>query len=191
VTGAVVTEQGPAGVASRGNADFRATLGHFASGVVIVTGMASAAVPAGLTCQSFFSLSLDPPLIAIAVGKASASWAAIAASGAFCANVVSAGQEGVCRAFARSGHDKFAGAGWTTALTGSPRLEGALAWIDCRIAAIHEAGDHYLVIGSVADLGTGSGDPLLYFRGQFNSLGARPGPDPESGPHPTRAGAER
>jgi flavin reductase (DIM6/NTAB) family NADH-FMN oxidoreductase RutF len=158
-------------VASRPDADFRATLSHFASGVVIVTGMAAAA-PAGLTCQSFFSLSLDPPLVAIAVGKASASWARIAASGAFCVNVVSADQERACQAFARSGHDKFAGVSWAPALTGSPRLDGALAWIDCRIAAIHEAGDHYLVVGAVSDLGTGSGDPLLYFRGQFNRLSA-------------------
>jgi 3-hydroxy-9,10-secoandrosta-1,3,5(10)-triene-9,17-dione monooxygenase reductase component len=175
-----VTDHRPAGTltpqspvlasALREDLDFRATLGHFASGVVVVTGM-TAGLPAGLTCQSFFSLSLDPPLIAIAVGKSSASWPAIAASGAFCANVLAAGQEELGRAFARSGQDKFAGVGWTPALTGSPRLDGALAWVDCQIEAVHETGDHYLVIGSVSDLGTGGGSPLLYFRGQFNSLG--------------------
>lgn len=149
---------------------FRATLGHFASGVVIITGMGHSG-PAGFTCQSFFSLSLDPPLIAIAPGKSSTSWPSIATSAGFCANVLSADQEDLCRTFARSGYDKFADVGWSPAVTGSPRLDGALAWIDCRIKETHEAGDHYLVVGSVVGLGSAVGRrPLLYFRGQFNSL---------------------
>jgi 3-hydroxy-9,10-secoandrosta-1,3,5(10)-triene-9,17-dione monooxygenase reductase component len=152
---------------------FRATLGHFASGVVIITGMASG-TPAGFTCQSFFSLSLDPPLIAIAPGKSSTSWPSIATSAAFCANVLSADQGDLCRTFARSGYDKFADVAWSPGVTGSPRLDGALAWIDCRIRDTHDAGDHYLVVGSVVALGNaGSRRPLLYFRGQFNSLGGQ------------------
>jgi 3-hydroxy-9,10-secoandrosta-1,3,5(10)-triene-9,17-dione monooxygenase reductase component len=150
---------------------FRATLGHFASGVVVITGMASGR-PAGFTCQSFFSLSLKPPLIAIAAGKSSRSWPSIATSEAFCANVLSADQEDLGRTFARSGHDKFADVAWSPALTGSPQIEGALAWIDCRIKETHDAGDHYLVVGSVVGLGNADGRwPLLYFRGQFNSVG--------------------
>ncbi len=153
---------------------FRATLGHFASGVVVVTGMASG-TPIGFTCQSFFSLSLSPPLIAIAPGKSSTSWPSIATSAAFCANVLSADQEDLGRTFARSGCDKFAHVSWSPALTGSPRLEGAMAWIDCRIRESHDAGDHYLVVGSVVGLGNADGrQPLLYFRGQFNSLGRQP-----------------
>lgn len=153
---------------------FRATLGHFASGVVVVTGMASG-TPAGFTCQSFFSLSLDPPLIAIAPGKSSRSWPAIAASDAFCVNVLSADQEALGRTFARSGYNKFADVVWSPALTGSPRLDGAISWIDCRIKEIHDAGDHYLVVGSVVGLGNAdSSRPLVYFRGQFNSLGRHP-----------------
>jgi 3-hydroxy-9,10-secoandrosta-1,3,5(10)-triene-9,17-dione monooxygenase reductase component len=150
---------------------FRATLGHFASGVVVITGMASG-TPAGFTCQSFFSLSLKPPLIAIAPGKSSTSWPAIAASGGFCANVLSADQEELGRAFARSGYDKFADVNWSPTLTGSPRLDGAMAWIDCRIKETHDAGDHHLVVGSVVGLGNAdSRQPLVYFRGQFNGLG--------------------
>jgi 3-hydroxy-9,10-secoandrosta-1,3,5(10)-triene-9,17-dione monooxygenase reductase component len=149
---------------------FRATLGHFASGVVVITGIASG-TPAGFTCQSFFSLSLNPPLIAIAPGKSSTSWPAIAASGGFCANVLSAEQEELGRTFARSGYDKFADVTWTPALTGSPRLDGAMAWIDCRIREIHDAGDHYLVVGAVVGLGNADGRrPLLYFRGQFSGV---------------------
>jgi 3-hydroxy-9,10-secoandrosta-1,3,5(10)-triene-9,17-dione monooxygenase reductase component len=153
---------------------FRATLGHFASGVVVITGMA-AGTPAGFTCQSFFSLSLDPPLIAIAPGKSSRSWPAIAASDAFCANVLSADQEALGRTFARSGFDKFTDVDWSPALTGSPRLDGAISWVDCRIKDIHDAGDHYLVVGSVVGLGNAdSSRPLVYFRGQFNSLDGQP-----------------
>jgi 3-hydroxy-9,10-secoandrosta-1,3,5(10)-triene-9,17-dione monooxygenase reductase component len=153
--------------------NFRATLGHFASGVVVITGMASGG-PAGFTCQSFFSLSLNPPLIAIAPGKSSTSWPSIATSDAFCANVLSAEQEGLGRIFARSGYDKFADVAWSPAVTGSPRLDGALAWIDCRIKETHDAGDHYLVVGSVVGLGSAVGRrPLLYFRGAFNSLDGR------------------
>jgi 3-hydroxy-9,10-secoandrosta-1,3,5(10)-triene-9,17-dione monooxygenase reductase component len=153
------------------NDRFRATLGHFASGIVVITGMASGA-PVGFTCQSFFSLSLRPPLIAIAPGKSSTSWPSIATSQAFCANVLSADQEDLCLTFARSGTDKFSDVSWRPAVTGSPRLDGAMAWIDCRIRESHDAGDHHLVVGSVVGLGNADGKrPLLYFRGQFNSLG--------------------
>jgi 3-hydroxy-9,10-secoandrosta-1,3,5(10)-triene-9,17-dione monooxygenase reductase component len=161
------------GKTGRQHDSFRATLGHFASGVVVVTGIASG-TPAGFTCQSFFSLSLDPPLIAIAPGKSSTSWPLIATSDVFCANVLSADQEDLGRTFARSGSDKFADVRWTPTLTGSPRLDGALAWIDCRIKETHDAGDHYLVVGSVVGMGNAdSTHPLLYFRGQFNSIGGQ------------------
>ena len=161
------------GDTGRQHDSFRATLGHFASGVVIITGMASGS-PAGFTCQSFFSLSLNPPLIAIAPGKSSTSWPSIATSDAFCANVLSADQEDLCRIFARSGYDKFADVAWSPSVTGSPRLDGALAWIDCRIKETHDAGDHYLVVGAVVGLGNADGRrPLLYFRGQLGDLGDR------------------
>lgn len=149
---------------------FRATLSHFASGLVVLTG-STAGTPSGMTCQSFFSLSMDPPLVAIAPGRASNSWPRIAASGAFCANVLSSDQEDVCRTFARSGHDKFADVSWSAAPTGSPRIDGALAWIDCRIRSIYPAGDHYLVVGAIVDMGIGNGDPLVFFRSRFASLG--------------------
>src|ERR1700679_3704038 len=89
-------------------AEFRATLGHFATGVIVVTAI-HADRPTGFTCQSFFSLSLDPPLIALAPAKSSTSWPKVADAGAFCANVLGADQEPLARAFANSGSDKFAG----------------------------------------------------------------------------------
>jgi len=148
---------------------FRSVLGHFASGVVLVTGM-SAEGPAGFTCQSFFSLSLDPPLVAIAPGKSSTSWPKVAESGAFCVNVLAQSQEPLAWTFSNRGGDKFAGVGWTPAANGAPRLNGSLAWIDCRVLHVHEAGDHWLVVAQVEDLETGEGVPLVFYRGGFGGF---------------------
>ncbi len=148
---------------------FRATLGHFASGVVIVTGSLDGQ-PRGLACQSFFSVSLDPPLVAVSIARTSTSWVDIEASGAFGINVLHSDQVGVCQTFGRSGGDKFADIGWTTHGTGSPRIAGSLAWIDCTIDAIHPAGDHLLVVGLVHEVQVDRGAPLLFYRGRFGEL---------------------
>ena len=153
--------------------NFRHVLGHFASGVVIVTGLEDAE-PVGLTCQSFFSVSIDPPLIAIAVGKNSASWPRIVRGGRFCVNVLAHHQESVCLAFAISGGPKFDGVSWHSGPTGTPRLDDTLAWIDCTIEQTVEAGDHEIIIGRVEHLSAGEGSPLLFFRGQFDRLAGRP-----------------
>ena len=150
-------------------ARFREVLGHFATGVTIVTAMEEEG-PVGFTCQSFTSLSLDPALIALAPAKSSTSWPKIAAAGAFCVNILSASQEALCRSFATSGADKFAGVGWSTAATGAPVLDGALAFIDCHLEHIHDAGDQELVVGRVLDMGVGEGTPLLYYRSGFGGF---------------------
>jgi 3-hydroxy-9,10-secoandrosta-1,3,5(10)-triene-9,17-dione monooxygenase reductase component len=150
-------------------ATFRSVLGHFASGVAVLSGM-DGAKPVGLACQSFFSLSLDPPLVAVAPSINSNSWPAIARSGSFCINILTDQQEPLCRAFSTSGLDKFQGVGWSPAATGSPRLDDVLAWVDCRVGEVHAAGDHWLVVGEVLDLGVGSGEPLLFYRGGFGSF---------------------
>jgi flavin reductase (DIM6/NTAB) family NADH-FMN oxidoreductase RutF len=152
--------------ASIDKAEFRSTLGHFASGLVVVTAMHEGK-PAGLTCQSFFSLSLDPPLVALAPGKSSKSWPNVAEAGHFCANILAADQEALARSFADSGSDKFAGVGWSARPDGSPRLHGALAWIDCEIDSVQDAGDHHLVVARVVGLESGSGQPLVFYRGGF------------------------
>jgi flavin reductase (DIM6/NTAB) family NADH-FMN oxidoreductase RutF len=107
--------------------EFRTVLGHFASGVVLVTGMHSGH-PSGFTCQSFFSLSLDPPLVALAPGKASTSWPRVSSTGSFCINVLASNQEALARTFSLTGADKFAGVGWSPAVSGAPRLHGAGSW---------------------------------------------------------------
>lgn len=151
---------------------FRDVLGHFASGVTVVTAVTDDG-PVGFTCQSFTSLSLDPPLVALAPGKSSTSWPRIAAAGAFCVNILEADQAELCRSFAVSGTeqgDKFAGIGWSPARSGAPVLQGVLAWVDCTLLAVHDAGDHELVLGRVIDLGVGDGEPLLFYRGRFEHL---------------------
>jgi flavin reductase (DIM6/NTAB) family NADH-FMN oxidoreductase RutF len=147
---------------------FRAVLGHFCSGVTIVTA-AGADGPAGFTAQSFASLSLDPPLVLVCPGKNSTSWPRIEATRNFCVNVLAEDQEELCRAFAMRGGDKFAGIGYEPAPhTGAPLLTGALAWIDCHLEAIHDGGDHVIVVGRALDLGVHPGRrPLLFYRGGF------------------------
>ncbi|MDO0933996.1 flavin reductase family protein [Streptomyces sp. DG2A-72] len=153
-------------------AEFRRVLGNFATGVAVVTSPATdgESGPAGFACQSFSSLSLDPPLVAFMVGRTSTTWPCIARAGAFCVNVLAADQGALCRGFAVSGGDKFAGVAHDAApVSGSPRLAGALAWIDCTIHAVHTGGDHLIVVGRVDDLGTADTPeaPLLFHRGRF------------------------
>ncbi len=147
-------------------ARFRETLGHFATGVTVVTATEEGE-PVGFTCQSFSSLSLDPPMVALAPGKNSTSWPRIAEAGSFCVNVLSSTQEALARDFAVTGRDKFVGVGWEPGGNGAPRLQGALAWIECELLLAHDAGDHEIVFGEVRDMGVNPGSPLLYYRGGF------------------------
>jgi flavin reductase (DIM6/NTAB) family NADH-FMN oxidoreductase RutF len=155
----------------------RAALGHFATGVTVITAAGEDGQPVGFACQSFASLSLDPPLISFNVARTSSTWPRIARAGAFCVNVLAEDQGEVCRAFAVSastGADKFAGLPWQPApATGSPRLAGALAWVDCTIHAVHTGGDHLIVLGRVRELAAPRGDetgPLLFYRSGFRRL---------------------
>jgi flavin reductase (DIM6/NTAB) family NADH-FMN oxidoreductase RutF len=148
---------------------FRTVLGHFPTGVTVVTA-ANDGVPVGLTVGSFASVSLAPPLVAWMCGKDSDSWAGIAASGAFAVNVLCANQVDACMTMASKVEQKFEGIAWRPAQgTGSPIIEGSVAWIDCRIDAVHEGGDHYIVVGEVVDLDVDNPDfePMIFYRGKF------------------------
>lgn len=153
-------------------AHFRAVLGHFSTGVAVVTGMEHA-TPLGLTCQSIVSLSLDPPLVVFCPSKASTSWPRIQSSGAFCINILTEAQEDISRVFATRGADKFVGLGWRAGDTGSPIIADVLAWVDCRIETVHEGGDHLIVVGRVVGLNAATvGKPLLTFRGGYGHFEA-------------------
>jgi flavin reductase (DIM6/NTAB) family NADH-FMN oxidoreductase RutF/DNA-binding IclR family transcriptional regulator len=155
-------------------ARFRTVLGHFPTGVAVITGIDADGEPAGMAIGSFTSVSLDPPLVAFMPDKGSSSWPKFRDSGHFCVNILGSDQESVCRTFAVSGGDKFAELPWHPAGSGSPILDGVLAWIDCDIDVVHEAGDHFIVIGSVRELEVGSTAlPLVFFQGgygRFSSL---------------------
>jgi len=155
-------------------AEFKDVMSRFASGVTVVSGMDDGD-PVGFTCQSFISLSTEPPFVAVAPARTSTTWPRIARAGAFCVNVLSEGQEDLGRSFAVSGGDKFVGVAWRPApFTGAPMIEGSLAWVDCHVELVHDAGDHELIIGKVLDLGSSDGLPLLYYRRNFATV-ARPG----------------
>lgn len=147
-------------------ARFREVLGHFATGITIVTALEEG-VPVGFTCQSFAALSMDPPMVLLAPARSSTSWPRIAAAGAFCVNILEEHQEALCRAFAVSGGDKFDGVGWKEGLTGAPVLEGSLAVVECRIGQIFDGGDHELVTGHVVAMEIGEGSPLVFYRSGF------------------------
>lgn len=151
---------------------YRHVLGHFATGVAIVTSMHNSE-PVGFTCQAFSAISLDPPLVMISPSKSSTTWPKIASSGSFCANVLSAGQPDLCRQFGRSHDEKFKGVSWRPGrVTGAPVLDGIVGWLECQIVDVHEAGDHWIVISQPLAMETASEglEPLMYFRGNFGRL---------------------
>lgn len=155
---------------------FRNTLGQFCTGVVIATGCVDGR-PAGFAAQSFSSVSLDPPLVALCPAKTSTSWPRLRESGSFCINILAADQKPVCDVFAQSGIDKFAALPWHRGVTGSPVLEGVLAYVDCDLEAEHDAGDHTVVLGRVRDVKIldPHGSPLLFFRGSYGHFQALEG----------------
>jgi 3-hydroxy-9,10-secoandrosta-1,3,5(10)-triene-9,17-dione monooxygenase reductase component len=148
-------------------ARFRQVLGHFCTGVTVIT-TADDGGPAGFACQSFAALSLDPPLVLFCPGRSSASWPRIARAGHFCANVLASGQRELARVFGTSGPGKFAGVRWSPSSSGAPVLDDVLTWAGATVEAVHEAGDHYVVVGRVTELGDcRAGQPLLFYRGRF------------------------
>jgi 3-hydroxy-9,10-secoandrosta-1,3,5(10)-triene-9,17-dione monooxygenase reductase component len=147
-------------------ARFREVLGHFATGITIVTALEEG-VPVGFSCQSFAALSLDPPMVILAPARSSTSWPRIAQAGAFCVNILEEHQEALCRSFAISGGDKFEGVGWSPGITGAPVIDGSLAVVECRLGDIFDGGDHELVTGHVVAMEIGEGSPLLFYRSGF------------------------
>jgi 3-hydroxy-9,10-secoandrosta-1,3,5(10)-triene-9,17-dione monooxygenase reductase component len=153
--------------------DFRRILGHYPTGVCAVTAMDDE-VPIGMVVGSFTSVSLDPPLVAFLPDRKSNTWSRIKSAGRFCVNVLGDHQEDVCRALASRQADKFAGLTFRHSTAGMPILNDVLAWIDCDLYAVHEAGDHFIAIGKVHSLDVSHpGRPLLFFQsgyGRFSPL---------------------
>ncbi len=151
---------------------FRDTLGHYASGITIISGIDEQG-PIGFTCQSFYSVSTEPPLVSFSVMKTSTTYPRVRATGSFAVNVLAHDQPDVSNQFARSGTDKWAGVSWIQSGSGNPLIVETLMWLDCDIWAEHEAGDHMIVIGRVKEMSAPSwhkDEPLLYFKGQYRHL---------------------
>lgn len=151
---------------------FRTVLGHFPTGVTVISADTEQG-RVGLAVGSFFSLSLDPPLIGFSVGANSSSWPKIRSAGRFCVNVLGDHQEDICRVFAGKSDDKFAGIGFDAApYSGAPRIHDVVAWIDCELAEVLPGGDHDIVVGRVHDLAVGDDHhrPLIFFRGGYANV---------------------
>lgn len=147
---------------------FRNTMGQFCSGVVVATGRDEQG-PTGFAAQSFVSLSMEPPLVALCPARTSSTWPRLRAAGSFCINVLGADQQDVCARFAQSGGDKFGTLDWREGVTGAPILTDVIAYIDCDLETEFDAGDHTIAVGRVRDLAVTAPEsaPLLFFRGQY------------------------
>lgn len=171
--GAPQTVQG--GVEQAFNArDFRDALGAFATGVTVIT-TGGAEHPYGMTANAFSSLSLDPPLILVCVIKGTEGAESIARNGVFAVNILAADQEPISRYFASKsrprGEDAFRDISHSQAASGSPILDGCAAYLDCRLAASHEAGDHIIFVGEVMALGTDAdARPIIFHGGRYHFL---------------------
>jgi len=155
---------------------FRQVLGHFGTGVTVITTLDDDG-PAGFACQAFAALSLEPPLVLFCPALVSQTWRRIAQTGHFCANVLGAEQRELARVFGTAAQDKFTGVSWSPCGSGAPVLDGVLTWAGCTVLDVHPAGDHHVVIGQVAELGEcRPGEPLLFYRGRYGTLGPTEGP---------------
>jgi len=147
--------------------EYRTVLGHFPTGVVIISGLDRDGNPLGLTIGSFSSISLEPPLVGFFPGLNSKTWPAIAESGAFCVNVLSVAQAELCWRFAKEAEGRFEGVKWSASPLRSPMIDGSVAFIDCKIESSAQVGDHLFVVGRVHGLHAveGAQSPMVFAKG--------------------------
>jgi len=145
-------------------------MGHFATGVTIITTRDKGGTHFGLTANAFLSLSLNPPLVLISVDKSAQCYSCFDESRVFTVNFLSEDQEEISRRFATKGVEKFAGLEWREGNNGAASLEGVMAHIECKIVETHDGGDHTIIIGEIVSA-TASGErPLLFFKGKYQRL---------------------
>ncbi|WP_432251664.1 flavin reductase family protein [Streptomyces sp. HNM1019] len=148
--------------------DFRHVMSHLPTGVVAVTAVEPASArPVGLIVGTFASLSLEPPLVAFSVARTSDSWPRVRHGGRFSASVLAERQDAVCRSLSRRSGDKFADVPWHPSPDGAPRVNSAVAWIDCALEQELDGGDHVIVVARVLRMSTGPGEPLVFHKGRL------------------------
>jgi flavin reductase (DIM6/NTAB) family NADH-FMN oxidoreductase RutF len=150
--------------------ELRRIMGHFATGVTIITTVDKAGAHFGLTANAFMSLSLNPPLVLISVDKSAQCYSCFDESKVFTVNFLSEHQEEISRRFATKGVEKFAGLQWREGNNGAASLEGVMAHIECKLVQTYDGGDHTIIIGEILSA-SGSGErPLLFFKGKYHKL---------------------
>ena len=151
--------------------DFRKVLGKYPTGVTLVSSKDDQG-PFAMVIGSFGSVSLDPPLVQFMPAKESGTWSRIKKTGRYCVNVLGEQQLDLSNSFFNKDKDPFEAIHWSESTLGSPIIEGCVAWIDCLIGDVHEAGDHYIVIGEVQGIGATEKDegPLLFLGGAYGSF---------------------
>ena len=150
--------------------ELRRVMGHFATGVTVITTKDKDGNPQGLTANAFMSLSLNPPLILISVDKRATCYACFEPNKGFTVNFLSEDQEAVSLRFATKGIDKFAELKWREGGNGAALIDGALGSVECKITQCHDGGDHTIVVGEILEV-TANGDrPLLFFKGKYQRL---------------------
>ena len=149
----------------------RDALGSFATGVTVVTCFDEAGEPFGLTANSFTSVSLDPPLLLVCVHKDANCATALAGAEHFAVNVLQTGQQPASIRFSTRHDDRFGPNDWSPGELGAPVLTESMAVFECRSHAVHEGGDHHILVGEVVKASFDPGlDPLLFFRGKYRRL---------------------
>ncbi len=151
-------------------AEFRKTLGQFATGVTIVTTLSKKNEPIGITCSSFNSLSLDPPMILWSLAKTAYSHPAFKQAVYFNVHVLGAGQDDVSNNFARQGHDKFKDIKYSQGLGGIPVLDKYAALFECKTAHQYSGGDHVIFVGEVCSFTCKEQKPLVFHSGNYAGI---------------------
>jgi flavin reductase (DIM6/NTAB) family NADH-FMN oxidoreductase RutF len=151
--------------------ELRRVLGHFPTGVSVITTQDKLGAPHGLTVNALTSVSLAPPLLLICIDKKSDTYPCFEESRVFTVNILADDQEPLSRKFAVSGGDKFESVSYRVGANGAPILDGALAYLECRVTAAYDGGDHTIYVGAIERAETGSGRPLLFYRGSYFTLG--------------------
>jgi flavin reductase (DIM6/NTAB) family NADH-FMN oxidoreductase RutF len=154
--------------------DLRRAFGNFATGVTIVTTLDAQGNPCGFTANSFTSVSIDPPLLLVSIAKSAFGCEVFTASRGFAVNILARDQRELSNRFAAAGTDKFAGLDWQGKDSGSPLIDGVVAWFDCSHHQQVDAGDHIILLGRVLDYAYNTHTPLGFCRGAYVSFGLTP-----------------
>jgi flavin reductase (DIM6/NTAB) family NADH-FMN oxidoreductase RutF len=157
--------------------EFRNALGTYATGVTIITAAGSDDKPYGLTCNSFASVSLNPPLVLWSLVRYSSSLNVFQNATHFAVNVLGASQQALSNKFAKSSDDKFVGVAWSPGLGGAPLLKESVANFQCRSVNRYYGGDHVIFLGAVEAYAYNHGEPLLFARGRYGRFVSADGRD--------------